>query len=316
MGSKFDDLQERITQIGLEHHAATLIENTRRNVPCIHRSIRDIARNDGPVLVISAGPSLYRQSVLARLHGAKRYATIVATDGAYIQCLKAGIVPEWVVTIDPHPTRIVRWFGDPDYERNSEGDDYFKRQDLDPSFRENDRAQNAANIELVDRRPVPLVIGTSAPRNVVARTSQFERYWFAPLVDDPDAPGITQALIAATGCPALNTGGTVGTAAWAFSSQVLRGADIAVVGMDFGYPPGTDLKHTQEWNLTGGDPDLYPPMGDKGWFTSPTYYWYRQNMLDLLDAADATITNCSEGGLLDGERVKRMKLEEWLASSS
>jgi hypothetical protein len=91
---------------------------------------------------------------------------------------------------------------------------------------------------------------------------------------------------------------------------------MAVVGMDFGYPIGTPLENTQEWKLTGGDPDLYPQFPERGYYSSPTYWWYRQNMLDLLEAADARITNCSGAGLLYGDRVDEMSLEAWLKSSS
>jgi hypothetical protein len=115
MGNRFNELISRISQIGFEHHAETLLENSRRNVEIISResSIRDCRANHAMCLVISAGPSLYRQRIFARLAEARFTGSVVATDGAYIQCLKAGIKPDWVVTIDPHPTRIVRWFGDP-----------------------------------------------------------------------------------------------------------------------------------------------------------------------------------------------------------
>jgi hypothetical protein len=315
MGSKFDALVSTITQAGLEHHAQTIVENSRRNASCITSTIRDIPRNHEPAIVISAGPSLYRNGILGRLerHCRRNPICVVATDGAYIQCLKAGIKPDWVITIDPHPTRIVRWFGDPEWERNSEGDDYFARQDLDIAFRQSAQQTNQENIRLVDGSKARLVISTTAPANVVQRTNAHERFWFAPLVDDPEAPGsITAQMCDATACPALNTGGTVGTAAWVFASQMLGSRSIAVVGMDYGYPTDTPLKNTQEWNLTGGDPDLYPQFPERGYYSSPTYFWYRQNFLDLLEAADARVTNCSGAGLLYGDRVDEMELETWL----
>jgi len=230
---------------------------------------------------------------------------VVATDGAYIQCLKRGIKPDWVITIDPHPTRIAVLFG------AESKDDYFERTRADHGF-----AALESNRRLIDANRAPLVIACSAPQSVVERTAAFERYWFVPLVDDPAHAGLTSQMVDATGAPALNTGGTVGTAAWVFARCVLGSPDIAIVGCDFGYPIGTPLANTQEAKLTGCDPMLYPGFPERGYYTSPTYWWYRQNMLDLLDAADATITNCSGAGLLYGERVREMKLEEWLASSS
>lgn len=319
--NRFKDLQERIAHIGLEHHRETILENSRSNAPHIEKTIRDVRPSAVPVCIVSAGPSLYRKSILARIRSSGFSGQIVATDGSYIQCLKAGLTPDWVVTIDPHPTRIVRWFGDPHLEENRKGDDYFKRQDLDVRFRTDDAKANADNIDLVDYCQTNLVISSTAPANVVARTGEMERYWFAPLVDDPAEAGITKTICDETKLPALNTGGTVGTAAWAFAHLILKSPNIATVGMDFGYPAGTPLTATQEWNLLKDNQDVedFYPAVKGAWgecYTSPTYWWYRQNFLDLLEAADARITNCTEGGILFGPRVDCRSLDEWLASSS
>ena len=314
----FDETVASITQAGLEWHRETILENSRRNAASVEKTLRDILDDPRPCLVVSAGPSLYRENVLTRLGLLDFEGTLIATDGAYIQCLKAGITPDWVITLDPHPTRMVRWFGDPDLARNMEGDDYFTRQDLAKDFRTESARQNEANIAQVDANPAKLVIASTAPANVVARTAAFDRYWFVPLVDAPSKGSLTRIMCAATGAPALNTGGTVGTAAWAFAHQVLQAPDIAVVGMDFGYYPDTPLEQTQSWHMLGGDPAMYPTeRGQWGEaFTDPTYYWYRQNFLDLLKAADARIVNCSGAGLLYGERVQCMELEEWLKSAN
>ena len=237
----------------------------------------------------------------------------MATDGAYIQCLKACITPDFVITLDPHPTRMVRWFGDPDFERNSEEDDYFTRTAGDFQA----LADNAADIALVDAHRAPLIIATTAPQNVVARTAAFDRYWFAPLVDAPEPGSLTRAMCEATGCPALNTGGTVGTAAWTFAHQVLRSPNIAIVGADYGYYDDLPLERTQEWKMLG-DPAMFPEVDGIGrkCRTSPLYYWYAQNFKALLDAADARITNCSQHGILRGDRIACMSIEEWLKSCS
>ena len=48
-----------------------------------------------------------------------------------------------VVTLDSHPTRIVRWFGDENLNLNKlRKDDYFRRQDLDIDFRKEMLANN------------------------------------------------------------------------------------------------------------------------------------------------------------------------------
>jgi hypothetical protein len=230
---------------------------------------------------------------------------IIATDGAYIQCLKAGIIPDWVVTIDPHPTRIAVLFG------ADSQDDYFERTMSDHGFR-----QAQENKRLVDENHTKLVIGCSASESVVERTKDFNRYWFAPLVDDPTQEGsITRQIVEATSCVALNTGGTVGTGAWAFACQILKSKNIAVVGMDFGYYSGTPLEQTQEWNMLKHESDVHDfyPVVNGHWgvgFTSPTYAWYLQNFLDLLDGDK--VVNCSGGGFLQGDNVHCCEIEEWI----
>jgi hypothetical protein len=316
--SAFTMMVNQITQIGLSYHKEQILENSLRNAVHIQKTIRALlGRGKERALVISAGPSLYRNGTLRRIKSSNFQGIVIAIDGSYIQCLKAGIVPDYVVTLDPHPTRVVRWFGDPWFEQNSQGDDYFERQDLDLAFRANAAYENAANIYLVDKLPRPLVIGTTAPSNVVERTKGFERYWFAPLVDSPQTAGITASIVEATGCPALNTGGTVGTAAWAFSSSVLGCKDIAVVGMDLGYYPDTPLEQTQSYHMVKGNPEMYhweeTPYGQ--FYTDPTYYWYRQNLLDLLEANNMKLTNCTGAGMLYGKNIINMELEDWLCAS-
>lgn len=316
----FQELIDDIPSIGFEWHKDRLIENTKRNLDQLKycQSIKDIQPRPGKCLIVSAGPSLYRQRSLTKLNGYK--GTMVAVDGGYIQCLKAGVIPDYIITIDPHPTRIVRWFGDPALEENSKDDDYFERQDLDVSFRENALETNKDNIKLVDRfNQSRLVIACSAPQNVVGRTFHMKRYWFAPLVDDPDEDGLTRQMVDLTGVPAMNSGGTAGNCAWVFAYSVLNSKDIACVGMDYGYYMDTPLNQTQEWNMLKDHdtPEQYFPEEEGYWGkarTSPTYSWYRQNLRDLMKANDGRITNCTEGGLLTGFRVENRGLDEWLKS--
>ena len=173
----------------------------------------------------------------------------------------------------------------------------------------------------MNQHPARLIIACSAPRNVVERTRYLDRYWFAPLVDDPEVDGLTKAMVEMAGLPAMNTGGTVGNCAWVFAHTVLQSSDIACVGMDYGYYSDTPLEQTQSWNMLREreNPEDYYPWEESVWgkfYTDPTYCWYRQNLLDLLEAGDGKITNCTEGGLLYGKHVATMRLEEWLKSSS
>jgi hypothetical protein len=329
----FKQVIDEITDIGLDWHSDALIENSLWNKPFIEKSIKDIVlpeqKKAQSAIIISAGPSLYKNNILARI---KDYqGTIVAIDGSYVRCLKAGLVPDYVVTLDPHPTRIVRWFGDPEFEQNLKGDDYFSRQDLDIAFRNNSNQENRRNIELIDQhgKGQKLVICSSAPKNVVERISSvgFDAYWWAPLVDNPQHPeSLTRAIVKQTKLPAMNTGGTVGTAAWLFALTVLKIPRIAVVGMDLGYyQADTPYQLTQtygplrdkvgEENLKDYFPEFTYPGTDEVFYTDPTYYWYRRNILDLLTASKATLYNCTGGGTLFGGGVICLDIDEFCAGS-
>lgn len=320
---KFAELVNEISGIGLQWHRDTILRNTTENSEGIEKTIREIEPDARAALIVSAGPSLYRQNILKRIWG-RFLGNVIATDGAYIQCLKAGIVPDYVITLDPHPTRMVRWFGDPDFAKNSEGDDYFERQDLDIAFRENAARANEQNIELVNEHAFrsKFIVCTTAPRNVVERLNAagVVPYWFAPLVDNgPES--LTKQMTEISGCPAINTGGTVGTAAWVFAHSILRSGQIAVVGMDFGYAMDTPFEQTQSYNMLKqyeNIAEFYPHFSGY-WgeaYTDPTYWWYRENFLDLLNANKARVINCSGEGLLFGPHVGCMDLEQWLAFSS
>lgn len=327
----FRELTGKITDIGLNWHESSILEHSKNNKKFIGKSTRDIVRPKGDkgssAIVISAGPSLYKNRILERIKEAKFKGTIVAIDGSMVRCFKAGVMPDYVLTLDPHPTRVVRWFGDPDFEKNMEGDDYFSRQDLDIAFRNNSISENKKNIELANHlgQGLKLAICSAAPENVAerARAIGMDQYWWAPLVDDPNHPeSLTRKIVRATGLPAMNTGGTVGTAAWVFALTVLRIPRIAVVGMDLGYyASDTTYFQTQtyytlrdrvgEENIGKYFPKFKYPLTGEEFYTDPTYFWYRQNMLDLIRSSGTIVYNCTGGGTLVGEGVKCLELEEF-----
>lgn len=327
----FQELAGEITSIGLDWHAEVILENSKWNKQFISKTIKDVPRpaaeKGASAIIISAGPSLYKNNILARIMDSGYRGTIIAIDGSYVRCIKANLEPDYVLTLDPHPNRIVRWFGDPDFERNLEGDDYFSRQDLDIAFRTNSIDENRRNIALVDQhgRGRKLIMCSAAPRNVVERTKAvgFDTYWWAPLVDNPDKPeSLTRAIVRETRLPAMNTGGTVGTAAWVFALTVLKIPRIAVVGMDLGYyKADTSYFQTQTYytlrdrvgedNMQDYFPEFSYPGSDEVFYTDPTYFWYRSNILDLIAASGTTVFNCTGGGTLSGPGVECMEVEDF-----
>ena len=154
---------------------------------------------------------------------------VVAADGALGACLRSGVVPHLVVSVDPHPERIVRWFGDPALTAAG-ADDYFRRQEMDPTHREDEVAANRALVGAGGRHApgIKVAVATSAAPAVVDRCEQagMELYWWNPMYDDYELPG--QRLPAAppgdNGLPCLNGGGNVGTAAWVADPRDARQA--------------------------------------------------------------------------------------------
>ena len=56
---------------------------------------------------------------------------------------------------------------------------------------------------------------------------------------------------------------------------------------------------------------IYPETGEE-FYTDPTYYWYRENILDLLKNNKKTFYNCTGGGVLFGENVICTKIDNFL----
>ncbi len=328
----FERVVEEIAQVGFKHHRQTLLEHALINAPQAKQSIKDLPDLKGPkarsAIVISAGPSVHRQHSLKRIKDLNYPGTLICVDGAFIAALKAGLIPDFVMALDPHRRRPVRWFGDHDFEKNTADDDYFARQDLDVEFRKNTIAQNKLHIELVNTYgpKTKAIVASCAAANVVGRIQEsgMDAYWWNPLVDDPHTPGsITRAMYDINRLPCLNTGGNVGTAAWVFADSFLKIPEIALVGMDFGYYGDLPFEKTQTFyelhqylqnaeSVESLFVEYDFPLTGETFYTDPTYYWYRKNFLELFLLARGRTYNCTEGGTLFHEKMPCLSLDDFI----
>lgn len=314
---------ERVAGVGLA--------NATRNRSHIERSILELRETQlgtgDAAVVVGAGPSLNRRRSLERLRASGFAGTVVAADGALGACLRAGVVPHVVVSVDPHPERIVRWFGDPALAA-APVDDYFRRQEMDPTHRHDELSANRALVELVDvyGPKVKVAAATSAAPTVVARCEQagMEIYWWNPMYDDYDKPdSLSRRLWEDNGLPCLNGGGNVGTAAWVVTHAALDKRRIGLLGIDFGYAPGTPYEKTQYY------PELVALLGERHreafihtenpvtrevWFSDPAYHWFRDVFLEMTRDADCQTFNCTEGGLLFGPGITTVTLDDFLGA--
>ncbi len=308
------------------------LANVRRNAPFVRRTIAELTRaaaaqEPRSAIVIATGPSLHRTRAIAQIRDSGYEGDLIAVDSALGPCLREGLVPTHVVTLDPLSLRICRWFGDPDLA-SREDDDYFRRQEMDPYLGVDEAQRNRELIELVNRHgpAIKAVICTSSTPEVTRRCQEsgMTLYWWNPMVDDVDRPdSVTRQLYQMNRAPCMASGGNVGTAAWMVASQVLRKREVAVVGMDFGYAPGTPVEKTQyypELRELFGDrlqeviiPLRNPYLGET-WFADPAYYWYREVFLQMAADAECVTYNCTGGGLLFGQSVRWAPLQEFLAT--
>jgi len=310
------------------------LDNADKNRKYFDKTIDDLPdinhlEPEGAAIVIVGGPSLHRKNSVAKILASGFTGDIVVADGSFGHCLRKGLIPDFVITLDPgaldRSYRMVRLFGDTKMDKGLE-DDYFLRQDLDPGHHQDQIRYNRETIELVNRygSKIKLIISTSADISVTERCveSGMELYWWNPIYDDYDKPeSLSRELFESNHIPCMLTGGNVGTAAWIFTHAILKRKHVALIGMDFGYAPGTPFLNTQYYRelvALFGDraPEAYTqvhnPYLNETWYTDPAYYWYRQIFLDLAKDANCITYNCTEGGILFDEPVRFITLTEFL----
>ena len=316
-----------------ERHGPMGLENARRNQPLLAGGKSIAVLRNAPVgegssaIVIAAGPSIRQHDPLSKIRASGYRGALVATESALSYCLRSGVVPDLTVTLDPHATRIVRWFGDPKLNEDAlRRDDYYRRQDMDDAFASELKA-NDEILTLLNRhgKSIRIALSSSASQAVVDRVLEIgmDVYWWNPMYDDPDQPdSITAKLQRENGLPSVNAGGNVGAAAWMMASAVLGKEQIALTGMDFSYYDGTPYKRTQyyheavalvgEENLDALFMRIYNPFTRTWFFTDPAYRWYREVFLQMAADADCRTDNCTEGGILFGDNIEFLPLAEFL----
>ena len=321
---------EKMTQ---ERFGAMWLENAERNLGFLNKghSLSELRNARLKIadhaVVIAAGPSLKRKNPAAAILKNNYNGTIIASESAMSYCLRNGLVPDLVVTLDPHATRVVRWFGDPLLdEQKLAADDYFARQDQDDAFADEIRANQEILTMLNEHgSKIKIALSTSTSIAVVDRVLEtgMEIFWWNPMLDDPDLPGsITAKLQDMNGLPCVNAGGNVGTASWMMADAVLGMKHIALTGVDFSYYEGTPYLNTQyykeaialvgEANLDSLYVRFENPHVGASFFTDPAYLWYREVFLDMVEDSDAKTYNCTEGGILFGEGIESISFQAFL----
>lgn len=335
MNKLAQEILDRMPELTVQKASDASLVNAKGNQQFIERTLLDLPKQKGgysSAIAIGAGPSLHRTESIKKIVDSGYKGPIIAADGAMGHCLRGGLVPDYVISLDPGPIatgpdRMLRWFGDPDLDQAKlDRDDYFRRQDLDIYVGNRELERNLEMVELVNRHGpnISAIMATSLPPVLSRRAAQagMKIYWWNPLFDDFNDPeSFSARIFQMNKVPCMVSGGNVGAAAWVFAHAVLGTANVAVVGMDFSYAPETPIKNTpyyKELEEIFGDRaeeafiDVENPYLGETWFTDPTYYWYRQSFLDMAQKADCKTYNCTEGGILFGDDILCIPLEEFL----
>jgi hypothetical protein len=331
------NLLSKMPQLTLARIGEEAMSNAHKNKPLLDKGVSIKALKgaslgrENKAIVVAAGPSLRKTNIAAKIKSTGFDGAIIAADSAMLYCLENGIVPDLVVTVDPHPDRIVRWFGNPELtESDVASDDYFKRQDMDPAFSD-ELSANTKTLKLLDQygSKMRIALSSSSSPAVVKRAIDMgmEIFWWNPMYDDPSLPNsLTKKVFDLNGLPCINAGGNVGAACWMMADAVLEKQFVAVTGMDFSYYDETPYKNTQyyyeavdlvgEENLDALYIRIFNPHLKKWFYTDPAYFWYRENFLEMIADANCSTYNCTEGGILFGEGITFAPIAKFVENTS
>jgi hypothetical protein len=334
LGRRLVANMERMTR---DRTAAQCLENARRNVEFRDRGqsladLRNASLGEGDsAIIIAAGPSIRRNNPIAAIKSSGYKGALVVTESAISYCLNNDVVPDLIVTVDPNPDRIVRWFGDPNLTHEAlKHDDYYRRQDMDESFA-NEIRNNERILELVNRfgPKMKIALSTSASESVVKRVldTGMEIFWWNPMLDDPDqTDGMTRELHGLNPLPCVNAGGNVGSACWMMADAVLGKRHVALTGIDLGYYDDTPYAASQyypeavalvgEENLDQVFIRIFNPHIQTWFYTDPAYMWYREALLEMTSDGECQTYNCTGGGILFGDHIEFVALEEFIEKMS
>lgn len=332
-GQTAKELIAKMDQITWDRTGAMSLENARRNVQFQGRGESLAALTEVPVgegdhaIVVASGPSIKFQDPAKAILSSGYKGTVVCAESAIRYLLTHGIIPDLMVTVDPHPHRIVRWLGDPELnEEKLAKDDYFRRQDMDEQFAQ-ELEVNQKIIDLMDQhgKDIRIALSTSSSEVLVKRAMEIgmQIYWWNPMLDDPDQENsATRELHEINGLPCVNAGGNVGAAAFMMADAVLAKKHVGLVGMDLSYYDDTPYRNTQYYDAmlrVADEKDLdqffiriHNPHLDKWFFTDPAYMWYCESFMEIAQDADCMIYNCTEGGILFGDPIEFIPLERFL----
>jgi hypothetical protein len=276
--------------------------------------------SENSAIVIGRGPSVKKHKHLEIIANSDYKGCIVCGDGSLISALRAGITPDkfpkfYVLTIDP-----------------------LERQRMlydDP---------------IVDKygKTINGIFSVVSHPSAVSRARQagIKIHWVHSLFDYNEGKKSFNQLSATMvraknhkdGLPAIQTGGNVGTAAWFVAWQILKCRTVALVGINHGWeeddPWEKIIAHgrTEDPKMYGDNilvnvdknspsfaklfKKIYNPEFNCYCIVDPLFQFYSNALKEFIARSPEWITtiNATEGGSIFGERIKCMRLQQFLDS--
>ena len=290
-----DQLNDRIKSINF----SLWMENIADNIVSIRKNgdISAIPKGAGKsAIIVGAGPSFREKNHIALLQQQKPGSfDIISTDRMFIPLLKAGVIPDIVVSADGHRELIAPFY----------------RSDL-----------------ITKDMKTTAVMATMVAPNVVALFPG-RLFFFTPMIDDIEQPfSISSAISAMTRTSILSTGGNVGITC-IFLAFYLGYKNIILTGMDQGYTMNTPIEQSQYYPIIKeADPTMTPekyketyiiegynPDFDVQYYTDITWKSHIDHIVEesvSMSEHGITLVNATEGGCIHGGAIKSMILKEAL----
>ena len=256
----FQKLQKKIRTITNESLSKEIYKNILRNskIAKKHFSIKELKdknfNNSKVALVVAGGPSLRKKDFRNTIIKYRKKFHIICAEGTLFYLLEKKIIPDLVVTLDPHKKRIVRWFGDKNLtKKDLKKDDYYRRQDLDLKFR-NEISTNKKILNYTTKYGKLLNVApcTSSSFLVVKRLEEMKSklFWWNPFLDEPKKKNsLSKKIYKLNKLPLINGIGNVGSACWMMAESVFKFKKIVLIGMDCSYYIDTPIKATQYYDI-------------------------------------------------------------------
>lgn len=299
----------------LKYFYETWVKNFANNLENIwdSASAKELIPNNiepnSSAIVIGRGPSIKRHKHLELLSNSNYKGTIICTDGAMPEVLKAGITPEkfekfFTITVDAEEWQK-DFYADPICTKYGKG--------------------------------IKCILSTTATPGVYeeAKKAGMSIFFIHTLFDYNEgktsfnkiAGIMSRAKHHQRGLPAIQTGANVGTAAWVTGWSILKRATVALIGIDHGYDadiPWEQINYHSTQMPKDVDqssevfkrayPTIYNPYFDCYCKQDPTFVYFSNALKEFIQRTTKIVKtiNATEGGVIFGEGIECMTFKNFL----